>query len=175
MGWPTQPWGTSVRTPRPLLPSWTLALGDVRTDQSPPGPEDGNAALPGQELVPSRVPRVPGRGSREVRGFWAGATQPPKNKSRWPWGSQLRLPPPVREQVRNNFQSVTSQSYAPLEVPDGTQPLPWNMYQATSGYGREKPSTGLLTKEVSARPRPGGEAGRLGSGMGEPFQEQGQH
>ncbi|MBZ3875965.1 Protein phosphatase 1 regulatory subunit 32 [Sciurus carolinensis] len=52
------------------------------------------------------------------------------------------------EQVRNNFQSVTSQSYGPLEVPDGTQPLPWNMYQTTSSYGREKPSEGLLTKEV---------------------------
>ncbi|KAM4850029.1 stabilizer of axonemal microtubules 4 isoform X1 [Urocitellus parryii] len=56
--------------------------------------------------------------------------------------------PAMGEQARSNFQSVTSQSYCPLEVPDGTQPLPWNMYQTTSAYGREKPNAGLLTKEA---------------------------
>ncbi|XP_026901466.1 protein phosphatase 1 regulatory subunit 32 isoform X2 [Acinonyx jubatus] len=52
------------------------------------------------------------------------------------------------EQVRPNFQSVTSQSYRPLEVPDGTYPLPWNMHQTSSGYSREKPSAATPTKEV---------------------------
>ncbi|XP_053755166.1 protein phosphatase 1 regulatory subunit 32 isoform X2 [Panthera pardus] len=52
------------------------------------------------------------------------------------------------EQVRPNFQSVTSQSYRPLEVPDGTYPLPWNVHQTSSGYSREKPSEATPTKEV---------------------------
>ncbi|XP_058545218.1 protein phosphatase 1 regulatory subunit 32 isoform X3 [Neofelis nebulosa] len=52
------------------------------------------------------------------------------------------------EQVRPNFQSVTSQSYRPLEVPDGTYPLPWNIHQTISGYSREKPSEATPTKEV---------------------------
>ncbi|XP_053755167.1 protein phosphatase 1 regulatory subunit 32 isoform X3 [Panthera pardus] len=51
------------------------------------------------------------------------------------------------EQVRPNFQSVTSQSYRPLEVPDGTYPLPWNVHQTSSGYSREKPSEATPTKE----------------------------
>ncbi|XP_058545219.1 protein phosphatase 1 regulatory subunit 32 isoform X4 [Neofelis nebulosa] len=51
------------------------------------------------------------------------------------------------EQVRPNFQSVTSQSYRPLEVPDGTYPLPWNIHQTISGYSREKPSEATPTKE----------------------------
>lgn len=56
----------------------------------------------------------------------------------------------LREQVRHNFQSVTSQSYRPLEVPDGKYPLPWHMHQTSSGYSREKPSAATPTKEVSA-------------------------
>uniref|UniRef100_A0ABI7YEZ0 Protein phosphatase 1 regulatory subunit 32 n=1 Tax=Felis catus TaxID=9685 RepID=A0ABI7YEZ0_FELCA len=56
--------------------------------------------------------------------------------------------PATGEQVRPNFQSVTSQSYRPLEVPDGTYPLPWNMHQTSSGYSREKPSAATPTKEV---------------------------
>uniref|UniRef100_A0A2K5N620 Stabilizer of axonemal microtubules 4 n=1 Tax=Cercocebus atys TaxID=9531 RepID=A0A2K5N620_CERAT len=53
------------------------------------------------------------------------------------------------EQAPDHFQSVASQSYRPLEVPDGKHPLPWSMHQTSSGYGREKPSAGLPTKEVS--------------------------
>uniref|UniRef100_A0A8C0W581 Protein phosphatase 1 regulatory subunit 32 n=1 Tax=Castor canadensis TaxID=51338 RepID=A0A8C0W581_CASCN len=56
--------------------------------------------------------------------------------------------PAMGEQLRDNFQTVTSQSYCPLEVPDGKGPLPWNMYQTSSAYGREKPNTVPLTKEV---------------------------
>uniref|UniRef100_A0A8C9KG92 Stabilizer of axonemal microtubules 4 n=1 Tax=Panthera tigris altaica TaxID=74533 RepID=A0A8C9KG92_PANTA len=56
--------------------------------------------------------------------------------------------PAMGEQVRPNFQSVTSQSYRPLEVPDGTYPLPWNIHQTSSGYSWEKPSEATPTKEV---------------------------
>ncbi|KAM9221990.1 stabilizer of axonemal microtubules 4 [Dugong dugon] len=56
--------------------------------------------------------------------------------------------PSMGEQVRNNFQTVTNQSYRPLEVPDGKNPLPWDMHQTCSGYGREKPNTGPSIKEV---------------------------
>lgn len=58
----------------------------------------------------------------------------------------------LREQIRDTSKSVTSQSYSPLEVPDGKQPLPWNLHQTNSGYGREKLNTGPLSKEVSAGP-----------------------
>nr|XP_035953801.1 protein phosphatase 1 regulatory subunit 32 isoform X1 [Halichoerus grypus] len=56
--------------------------------------------------------------------------------------------PAMGEQVRHNFQSVTNQSYRPLEVPDGKYPLPWNVHQTSSGYSREKPSVATPTKEV---------------------------
>ncbi|XP_045411783.1 protein phosphatase 1 regulatory subunit 32 [Lemur catta] len=56
--------------------------------------------------------------------------------------------PAMGEQVRDNYQTVNSQSYRPLEVPDGKYPLPWNMHQTSSGYGREKPGAGVPTKEV---------------------------
>ncbi|KAI4562083.1 hypothetical protein MJG53_021123 [Ovis ammon polii x Ovis aries] len=56
--------------------------------------------------------------------------------------------PAMGEQVCNNFQTVTSQSYRPLEVPDGTCPLPWNLHQTSSGYSREKASAVTPIKEV---------------------------
>ncbi|XP_053418660.1 protein phosphatase 1 regulatory subunit 32 isoform X2 [Nycticebus coucang] len=56
--------------------------------------------------------------------------------------------PAMGEQVRDNYKTVTSQSYRPLEVPDGRYPLPRNLHQTSSGYGREKPSAGPPTKEV---------------------------
>ncbi|XP_075403671.1 stabilizer of axonemal microtubules 4 [Tenrec ecaudatus] len=56
--------------------------------------------------------------------------------------------PAMGEQVQNVLQTVTNQSYRPLEVPDGKDPLPSNMYQTCSGYGREKSNTGPSTKEV---------------------------
>ncbi|XP_026343493.1 protein phosphatase 1 regulatory subunit 32 [Ursus arctos] len=56
--------------------------------------------------------------------------------------------PAMGEQVRHNFQSVTTQSYRPPEVPDGKYPLPWNVHQTSSGYSREKPSAATPTKEV---------------------------
>ncbi|XP_027973651.1 protein phosphatase 1 regulatory subunit 32 [Eumetopias jubatus] len=56
--------------------------------------------------------------------------------------------PAMGEQGGHSFQSVTSQSYCPLEAPDGKYPLPWNMHQTSSGYWREKPSAATPTKEV---------------------------
>ncbi|XP_035118791.2 stabilizer of axonemal microtubules 4 isoform X1 [Callithrix jacchus] len=56
--------------------------------------------------------------------------------------------PAMGEQARDHFQSTSSQSYRPLEVPDGKQALPWSMYQTSSGYGREQHCAGPPTKEV---------------------------
>uniref|UniRef100_A0A2K5S0C0 Stabilizer of axonemal microtubules 4 n=1 Tax=Cebus imitator TaxID=2715852 RepID=A0A2K5S0C0_CEBIM len=56
--------------------------------------------------------------------------------------------PAMGEQARDHFQSISSQSYRPLEVLDGKQPLPWSMHQTSSGYGREQPCAGPPTKEV---------------------------
>ncbi|XP_054419667.1 stabilizer of axonemal microtubules 4 [Pteronotus mesoamericanus] len=56
--------------------------------------------------------------------------------------------PATGEQVQDNFQSVTSQSYRPLEVPDGKNPLPGSLYQTTSGYSLEKANSVPPTKEV---------------------------
>lgn len=61
---------------------------------------------------------------------------------------------------------MTSQSYRPLEVPDGKYPLSWNVHQTNSGYSREKPSTVAPTKEVSTGPGPAekGNSGWAGGG-----------
>lgn len=56
--------------------------------------------------------------------------------------------PSMGEQIQDNSQSVNSKSYCPLEVPDGKYPLPRNLHQTTSGYGREKLNIGPLSKEV---------------------------
>eukprot|EP00069_Balaena_mysticetus_P004425 bmy_17460T0 len=52
-----------------------------------------------------------------------------------------------RAQVCNNFQTVTSQSYRPLEVPDGKYPLPWNMHQTHPGSSWEKAREATPTRE----------------------------
>uniref|UniRef100_A0A8C0CU73 Protein phosphatase 1 regulatory subunit 32 n=1 Tax=Balaenoptera musculus TaxID=9771 RepID=A0A8C0CU73_BALMU len=56
--------------------------------------------------------------------------------------------PAMGAQVCNNFQTVTSQSYRPLEVPDGKYPLPWNMHQTHAGSSREKARAVTPTREV---------------------------
>lgn len=76
----------------------------------------------------------------------------PRAKADGPRGPSSCFLLPLREQIRDTSKSVTSQSYCPLEVPDGKHPMPWNLYQTTSGYGREKLNTGPLSKEVSAGP-----------------------
>lgn len=76
----------------------------------------------------------------------------PRTKAYGPRGPSSCFLLPLREQIRDTSKSVTSQSYCPLAVPDGKHPMPWNLYQTTSGYGREKLNTGPLSKEVSAGP-----------------------
>ncbi|KAL6085920.1 hypothetical protein STEG23_018133 [Scotinomys teguina] len=56
--------------------------------------------------------------------------------------------PAIGEQIRDASKSVTSQSYSPLEAPDGKHPLPGNLHQTSSGYGREKLNMVPLSKEV---------------------------
>ncbi|XP_007106256.2 stabilizer of axonemal microtubules 4 [Physeter macrocephalus] len=56
--------------------------------------------------------------------------------------------PDMGEQVCNNFQTVTSQSYRPLEVPDGKYPLPWNMHRTHPGSSPEKARAATPTSEV---------------------------
>ncbi|XP_036916428.1 protein phosphatase 1 regulatory subunit 32 isoform X2 [Sturnira hondurensis] len=56
--------------------------------------------------------------------------------------------PATGERVQDNFQTVTSQSYRPLVVSDGTNPLPGNLYQTDSGYSLEKAGLVPTTKEV---------------------------
>ncbi|XP_045429990.1 protein phosphatase 1 regulatory subunit 32 [Pipistrellus kuhlii] len=56
--------------------------------------------------------------------------------------------PPLREQVRDGFQTVTGQSYRPLEVPDGKSPLPSSLYQTSSGYSLDKAGPAPTPKEV---------------------------
>ncbi|XP_019511522.1 PREDICTED: protein phosphatase 1 regulatory subunit 32 isoform X2 [Hipposideros armiger] len=56
--------------------------------------------------------------------------------------------PAMGEQVQDKVQTVTGQSYRPLEVPDGTHPLPLNTYHTRSGYSREKVNSTTPTKEV---------------------------
>lgn len=72
----------------------------------------------------------------------------PQNKEGGPGGPISCFLPPLRQQIRDTSKSVTSQSYSPLEVPDGKQPLPWNLHQTTSSYGREKLNPGPHSKEV---------------------------
>ena len=82
-----------------------------------------------------------------------------------PGGNSSCSCPTLRAQVCNNFQTVTSQSYRPLEVPDGKYPLPWNMHQTHPGSSREKARAVTPTREVSAGPGPG-QRGTLAWGGG---------
>ncbi|XP_069887886.1 stabilizer of axonemal microtubules 4 isoform X3 [Dipodomys merriami] len=59
--------------------------------------------------------------------------------------------PAMREQVRDSLHSVASQSYCPPEKPDAKGPLPWNMHQSPSGYGRERLHTGPITTKEGPR------------------------
>ncbi|XP_027714706.1 protein phosphatase 1 regulatory subunit 32 [Vombatus ursinus] len=56
--------------------------------------------------------------------------------------------PAVGELIKDNAQSVFTQSYRPVELPDGRYPLPWNVYQPGSGYAREKTHSCPPSKEV---------------------------
>ncbi|XP_006026075.1 protein phosphatase 1 regulatory subunit 32 [Alligator sinensis] len=50
--------------------------------------------------------------------------------------------------LRDNYESVTTQHFRPLQVPDGKCPLPWSVHQAGSGFVREKPISCPTVKAV---------------------------
>ncbi|XP_004683444.1 PREDICTED: protein phosphatase 1 regulatory subunit 32 [Condylura cristata] len=56
--------------------------------------------------------------------------------------------PVMGEEPHQDFQTVSGQSYRPLEVPDGKSRLPWNLHQTGSGYCREKSPGATPSKEV---------------------------
>ncbi|XP_068964634.1 stabilizer of axonemal microtubules 4 [Petaurus breviceps papuanus] len=56
--------------------------------------------------------------------------------------------PAAGEQIKDNAQSMFTQSYRPMELPDGRHPLPWSVYQPGSGYAREKTHSCSPSKEV---------------------------
>lgn len=153
MPWITQPWGTVCPTPPHPLPSQALALRAI-------GPHQTNSSLCAwglgssgtRGLVLSLGPK--GKKTPEAAvGGWREEDAPQGTKT---GGAGVNSScPTLREQVCNNFQTVTSQSYRPLEVPDGTYPLPRNLHQTNSGYSREKVSAVTPIKEVSAGPGPG--------------------
>lgn len=153
MPWITRPRGTVCPTPPHPLPSQALALRAI-------GPHQTNSSLCAwglgswgtQGLVLSLGPK--GKKTPEAAvGGWREVDDPQGTKT---GGAGINSScPTLREQGCNNFQTVTSQSYCPLEVPDGTHPLPWNLHQTNSGYSREKASAVTPIKEVSAGPGPG--------------------
>ncbi|XP_037373750.1 protein phosphatase 1 regulatory subunit 32-like [Talpa occidentalis] len=56
--------------------------------------------------------------------------------------------PAVGEPPHDNLQTVSSQSYRPLELPDGKGPLPWSLHQTGSGFSQEKSTGATSSKEV---------------------------
>ncbi|XP_049635953.1 protein phosphatase 1 regulatory subunit 32 [Suncus etruscus] len=52
------------------------------------------------------------------------------------------------EHPRDTYQTLHSQNYRPLEVPDGKFPLPRSLHQTMSGFSREKVSSSIPSKEV---------------------------
>uniref|UniRef100_A0A8D0HKV4 Stabilizer of axonemal microtubules 4 n=1 Tax=Sphenodon punctatus TaxID=8508 RepID=A0A8D0HKV4_SPHPU len=48
----------------------------------------------------------------------------------------------------DNYETVTTKHFRPLQLPDGKYPLPWSVYQSGSGYVREKPISFPTTKAV---------------------------
>ncbi|XP_044537941.1 protein phosphatase 1 regulatory subunit 32 [Gracilinanus agilis] len=52
------------------------------------------------------------------------------------------------ENIKDASQSVYTQSYHPLELQDGRNSLPWNVYQSGSSYVRDKVSSCVPSKEV---------------------------
>lgn len=102
------------------------------------------------------------RTSEASWGLEAGGELPERSTP----GPGMIAPAALREQVRDGFQTVTSQSYHPLEMPDGKCPLPSSLYQTSSGYSREKASTAPTSKEVSGGPGPGRALSWGGRGAG---------
>lgn len=156
--WIIQPQGTIPITLflLPLL-YWILAIRDVIAPSSKARPGWLWACCPVSMLV---------RGMRErwkLLGI-SNTAFSPRTKADGPGGPSSCFFLPLREQLHDTSKSVTSQSYCPLEMPDGKQPLPWNLYQTSSGYGREKFNTVPLSKEVSPGPTLGRSEPRICAG-----------
>uniref|UniRef100_A0A5F9CWL6 Stabilizer of axonemal microtubules 4 n=1 Tax=Oryctolagus cuniculus TaxID=9986 RepID=A0A5F9CWL6_RABIT len=146
-------------TPCPAGPQFSGTLELLRPS---PGSVKRHQALPSlslgswetQPMIPSKAPKAGGflkhHGRAKAGGKLLGISSAAlgKTKAGGPGGLSSSPALSTREQARDNFQTVTGQSYRPLEVPDGRGPLPWSVHQTNSGYGQERPNTGPLTTEV---------------------------
>uniref|UniRef100_A0A8C3HWX6 Succinate dehydrogenase assembly factor 2, mitochondrial n=3 Tax=Chrysemys picta bellii TaxID=8478 RepID=A0A8C3HWX6_CHRPI len=55
---------------------------------------------------------------------------------------------PSRQLLQDNYDTVTTKHFRPLQLPDGKYPLPWSVYQPGSGFVRDKPISFPTTKAV---------------------------
>nr|XP_048708594.1 protein phosphatase 1 regulatory subunit 32 isoform X3 [Caretta caretta] len=56
--------------------------------------------------------------------------------------------PAVGQLLQDNYDTVTTKHFRPLQLPDGKYPLPWSVYQPGSGFVRDKPISFPTTKAV---------------------------
>uniref|UniRef100_A0A8C3SRT1 Protein phosphatase 1 regulatory subunit 32 n=1 Tax=Chelydra serpentina TaxID=8475 RepID=A0A8C3SRT1_CHESE len=56
--------------------------------------------------------------------------------------------PAVGQLLQDNYDTVTTKHFQPLQLPDGKYPLPWSIYQPGSGFVRDKPISFPTTKAV---------------------------
>uniref|UniRef100_A0A8C4VW73 Stabilizer of axonemal microtubules 4 n=1 Tax=Gopherus evgoodei TaxID=1825980 RepID=A0A8C4VW73_9SAUR len=56
--------------------------------------------------------------------------------------------PAVGHLLQDNYDTVTTKHFRPLQLPDGKYPLPWSVYQPGSGFVRDKPISFPTTKAV---------------------------
>ncbi|XP_030416711.1 protein phosphatase 1 regulatory subunit 32 isoform X2 [Gopherus evgoodei] len=54
--------------------------------------------------------------------------------------------PAVGHLLQDNYDTVTTKHFRPLQLPDGKYPLPWSVYQPGSGFVRDKPISFPTTK-----------------------------
>ncbi|XP_043405575.1 protein phosphatase 1 regulatory subunit 32 isoform X4 [Chelonia mydas] len=54
--------------------------------------------------------------------------------------------PAVGQLLQDNYDTVTTKHFRPLQLPDGKYPLPWSVYQPGSGFVRDKPISFPTTK-----------------------------
>nr|XP_048708593.1 protein phosphatase 1 regulatory subunit 32 isoform X2 [Caretta caretta] len=54
----------------------------------------------------------------------------------------------LRQLLQDNYDTVTTKHFRPLQLPDGKYPLPWSVYQPGSGFVRDKPISFPTTKAV---------------------------
>ncbi|XP_074854139.1 stabilizer of axonemal microtubules 4 isoform X2 [Carettochelys insculpta] len=56
--------------------------------------------------------------------------------------------PAMGQLLQDNYDTVTTKHFRPLQLPDGKYPLPWSVYQPGSGFVRDKPISCPTTKTV---------------------------